>query len=204
MANEKWSIDGEIIDPCNCEVICPCTMGSPASYGSCLGNVTWCIDEGYYGDTDLSGCIAQLAIHAPGPYFDDGNWRVAMYGDASATPRQRESLEAIFLGQAGGFFGEWRTMMSEVVGVRWVPIEVERKGRKRIVRIEGVLDIDAEAIVGASENENATLVNPPFWKGAPYPANLGRSQRFTYKDFDLEWEGNGRACSFSKYHYEGP
>ena len=57
-------------------------------------------------------------------------------------------------------------MMSEVVGVRWVRIEVERKGRKRIIRIDGVLDIDAEAIVGASENENATLVNPPFWKGA--------------------------------------
>ena len=101
MANEKWSIDGEIIDTCNCEVICPCTMGSPASYGSCLGNVTWCIDEGFYGDVDLSGCIAQLAIHAPGPYFNDGNWRVALYGHASATPRQRESLEAIFLGQAG-------------------------------------------------------------------------------------------------------
>ncbi len=39
---------------------------------------------------------------------------------------------------------------------------------------------------------------------APYPANLGRSERFTYKDFDLEWEGNGKACSFSKCHYEGP
>ena len=85
MAGEKWSIDGEIIDTCNCEVICPCTMGSPASYGSCLGTVTWCIDEGFYGDIDLSGCIAQLAIHAPGPYFNDGNWRVAMYGHASAT-----------------------------------------------------------------------------------------------------------------------
>ena len=105
----------------------------------------------------------QLAIHAPGPYFDDGNWRVVMYGHGSATPRQRESLEAIFLGQAGGFFGDWRNMMSEIVGVRWVPIEVEREGRKRIVRIEGVLDIEAEAIVGSNEDENAKLVNPPFW-----------------------------------------
>ena len=158
MAGEQWSIDGEIIDTCNCEVISPCTMGSPASYGSCLGNVTWCIDEGFFSDIDLSDCIAQLAIHA------------------SAIPQQREALVAIFLGQAGGFFGEWRTMMSEVVGVRWVPIDVERKGRKRIVRIEGVLDIDAEAILGSSENENATLA----------------------------WEGNGKACSFSKCHYEGP
>jgi hypothetical protein len=47
-------------------------------------------------------------------------------------------------------------------------------------------------------------VNPPFWKGAPYPSTLGRSQRFVYKDFDLEWEANGKACSFSRCHYEGP
>ena len=57
---------------------------------------------------------------------------------------------------------------------------------------------------GASEDETAQLVNPPFWKGAPYPATLGRSHRFTYKDFDLAWEGNGKACSFSHCHYEGP
>ena len=39
MDNEKWSFDGEIIDTCNCEVICPCAMGLPATDGSCLGNV---------------------------------------------------------------------------------------------------------------------------------------------------------------------
>ena len=122
MANNKWSIHGEIIDACNCEVICPCTVGLPASDGRCLGNVTWCIEDGYYGSVDLSGCIAILAIHAPGPYFDDGNWRLAMYGHEAATPEQREALQTIFLGQAGGFFGEWRALMTEIVGVRWVPM----------------------------------------------------------------------------------
>ncbi len=95
-------------------------------------------------------------------------------------------------------------MMSEVLGVKWLPLHVERVGRKRIVRIEGVLDIDAEAIPGANEGENAMLVNPPFWKGAPFPANLGKTERFTYRDYDLEWGGNGSACSFSHCHYEGP
>lgn len=30
------------------------------------------------------------------------------------------------------------------------------------------------------------------------------TQRCTHKDFDLEREANGEACSFSKFHYEGP
>ena len=203
MSAPSWSFDGEIIDTCNCEVVCPCTLGEPASYGACLGNVTWCIDEGRCGDVDLAGCVVQLAVNAPGPYFDDGNFRVAMYGDETATPAQREALETIFLGAAGGFFGDWREMTNEVVGVRWLPITVERQGRKRVVRIENVVEIDAEAIVGP-DDAPAELVNPPFWKGAPFPATLGRSKRYVYKDFDLGWDGDGKACSFSKCHYEGP
>jgi hypothetical protein len=176
MAAEKWSIDGEIIDTCNCEVICPCTMGSPASFGSCLGNVTWCIDEGFHGDTDLSGCIAHLAINAPGPYFDDGNWRVAMYGDASATETQRESLKKIFLGEAGGFFGDWRAMMNEIVGVRWIPLEVERKGRKRIIR------------------KNASSVSRAYWMWMRRPLPARTKTRL----LSLSIPHSGRAPPFQR------
>ena len=56
----------------------------------------------------------------------------------------------------------------------------------------------------ATDTQLNRQVNPPFWKGAPYPATLGRSHRFTCKDFDLGWEANGKACSFSRCHYEGP
>jgi len=143
-------------------------------------------------------------MYAPGPKFDDGNWRVAMYGDERATLEQRDALETIFLGRAGGFFGHWRQLTAEVVGVRWVPMNVERAGRKRTVRIGEVLDIEAEGIMGPQAASCTQLVNPPFWKGAPFPANLGRSSRFRYQDFDLHWEAPGKACSFSECHYEGP
>lgn len=143
MESPPWSIHGEIIDTCNCEVLCPCTMGAPATEGKCLGNVLWSIDAGRYGSLDLTGLAVVLAVYAPGPKFDDGNWRVAMYGDERATAEQRDALETIFLGRAGGFFGHWRQLTAEVVGVKWVPISVERPGRKRSVRIGEVLDIEA-------------------------------------------------------------
>lgn len=200
----KWHINGEIIDTCNCEVICPCTMDAPATEGKCLGAVTWYIDEGRYGTIDLAGIAVVLAMYAPGPKFDDGNWRIVMYGDERAGSDQREALETIFLGRAGGFFGRWRQLTAEVIGIRWLPIEVERTGRRRTVRILEVLDIDAEAIAGPRAEAFTELVNPPFWKGAPFPAKLGRSRRFRYADFDLKWEAPGRACSFSECRYEGP
>lgn len=204
MESQAWSIHGEIIDTCNCEVICPCTVGAPPTDGTCLGNVLWSIDRGRYGSIDLAGLAVVLAVSAPGPTFDDGNWRVALYGDERATPERREALEAIFLGRAGGFFDEWRRLTAEVVGVRWVPIRVERVGRKRTVRIGEVLDIEAEGLAGSQADSGTQLVNPPFWKGAPFPATIGRSSRFRYQDFDLRWEAPGKACSFSECHYEGP
>ncbi|MGH2376821.1 MAG: DUF1326 domain-containing protein [bacterium] len=200
----KWHIHGEIIDTCNCEVICPCTVDAPATYGKCLGAVTWSIDDGRYGPVELTGLTVILAIYAPGPKFYDGNWRVAMYGDERATSQQRDALQTIFLGRAGGFFGRWRQFTAEVVGLRWVPIEVERRGQRRAVRIRDVLDIEAEAIAGREPGSFAELVNPPFWKGAPFPAKLGRSTQFRYGDFDLKWEAPGKACSFSECRYEGP
>ena len=84
------------------------------------------------------------------------------------------------------------------------PIEFEREGNKRVIRIDGVLDMDAEAIAGSDGDGVAQLVNPPFWKGAPFTATLGRSKRYRFKDFDLGWEGDGKACSYSECHYEGP
>src|SRR3972149_6361354 len=89
MESQPWSIHGEIIDTCNCEVICPCTVGAPATEGKCLGNVLWSIDEGRYGSVDLTGLAVVLAMYAPGPKFDDGNWRLAMYGGERGASGQR-------------------------------------------------------------------------------------------------------------------
>src|SRR5207249_3373880 len=79
-----WTLHGEIIDTCNCEVICPCMVGAAPTEGKCLTDVTWCIDDGRYGSLDLSGLTVVLAILAPGPKFNDGQWRLAMYGDQRA------------------------------------------------------------------------------------------------------------------------
>src|SRR5262245_7968557 len=114
MESQAWSIHGEIVDTCNCEVICPCTLGAQATEGKCLSNVLWSVNEGRFGPVALTGLGGVLAIYAPGPKFDDGSWRVAMYGDERATSAQRDALQTIFLGRAGGFFGHWRQLMAEV------------------------------------------------------------------------------------------
>ena len=81
MESYPWRIHGEIIDTCNCEVICPCTLGAPPTEGKCLGNVLWSIDEGRYGSVDLTGLAVVLAwISQIDP---SGDWRSCDYYEYS-------------------------------------------------------------------------------------------------------------------------
>ena len=105
MEAQPWSIHGEIIDTCNCEVICPCTLGAPATDGKCLGNVLWSIDEGRYGAIALTGLAVVLAVYAPGPRFDDGNWRVAIMETSAQLQRNARPLKPSFSGGREAFSG---------------------------------------------------------------------------------------------------
>jgi hypothetical protein len=59
-----------------------------------------------------------------------GNWRAAFYIDERASPAQREALSAIFSFQPGGAFAPQAGLVSEVLGVKFVPITFEAQGRQ--------------------------------------------------------------------------
>ena len=46
-----WHIQGEYLESCNCEAICPCRMiggtpGGRSTYGECFGLLSWHIERG--------------------------------------------------------------------------------------------------------------------------------------------------------------
>ena len=69
-----WAIKGELILNCNCTVFCPCVISlgdHPPTEGTCMGWAGIRIDEGHYGDADLSGLNVGLLLEIP------GRWRAA-------------------------------------------------------------------------------------------------------------------------------
>jgi hypothetical protein len=127
-----WRIAGTYLEACNCEPICPCRRiggraGGRSTYGVCLGSLSWQIEAGYAGEVHLAGMRAVLANR----YDDDepgSPWSVVLYVDERGDERQREALEAIFLGQLGGtpevqFPWVWKD--SNLIAVRPVAIEVD-------------------------------------------------------------------------------
>lgn len=127
-----WRISGSYLEACNCEAICPCRKiggrpGGRSTDGVCLGSLSWQIEQGEAGEVDLAGMRAVLANR----YDDDERgspWSFVLYVDERADERQREALEAIFLGRLGGtpeLQFPWVWKPSTLLGVRYVAIEVD-------------------------------------------------------------------------------
>ena len=135
----RWRVEGEYLESCNCEAICPCRMsagvpGGRSTYGECFGLLGWHIADGSAGALDLTGLNVALAVR----YHDDepgSPWSVVLYVDARGDADQRAALEAIYLGGAGGeriLRLPWVRKPRFVLGVR--PARIEFDGES--VRVE--------------------------------------------------------------------
>ena len=63
----SWRISGTYFESCNCDAICPCrrTDGAPggrSTHGTCIGVLSWVIDEGSADGVDLSGLPVAMAV----------------------------------------------------------------------------------------------------------------------------------------------
>ena len=160
-----WELSGTYLESCNCEAICPCRTvggrsGGRSTYGECLGVLSWAIERGRAGDTDLSG----LAVVLPLRYHDDERgspWSFFLYLDDRADERQREALVEIYLGRLGGtplkqFPWVWKE--SDLLGVRAVPIDTDHTPGKGWFRAAGYVTVRIHEPV--PDQEAVTCVIP--------------------------------------------
>ncbi|HEY3550989.1 MAG TPA: DUF1326 domain-containing protein [Gaiellaceae bacterium] len=137
-----WDIRGSYFESCNCDPICPCRRidgvpGGRSTHGICTGVLSWLIEKGNAGGTDLTGLAVALAIR----YDDDepgSPWSWILYLDDGASEEQQKALEAIFSGQLGGdalTHFPWAWKSSKLLAVRLVAIELDHTRRRQWLRI---------------------------------------------------------------------
>src|SRR5205809_335678 len=140
----RWQIAGDYFENCNCDVVCPCLFSpnapltSKPTAGACEVAFSFHIDQGSYGGTTLDGLNVVLTARTPGA-MADGNWSVALYLDERANEQQRQALEAIFSGSAGGPMGVFAPFFSTMLGAKTVPITYHIEGKRRSVEIPSIL-----------------------------------------------------------------
>src|SRR2546421_9082381 len=122
----KWNISGGWFDVCKCSIPCPCEFAQAPTYGDCDGVLVWHIQKGQYGETSLDG----LNVLGLGSFTGNiwaGNTKVtaALFFDEKANQQQREAMQMIFSGKAGGFMAEFAKLIGEMRSLEFAPIKFE-------------------------------------------------------------------------------
>jgi hypothetical protein len=191
-----WKLEGTYFETCSCEVVCPCTasLALGADYDRCRVTLVFHITDGDVEGTDVSGLTVAGIGDAP-KVMTEGNWRLGMFIDDSASDAQADKLGAVFGGQLGGPMEALAPLISENLGVERAPIEVREEGLRHSVRIGDAVDFEIEDVVpfGVESGEPARV------SGIFHPAGseltISKATRSDISAFGIEYEGKS---GFSK------
>jgi hypothetical protein len=205
MAEQKWTMQGEYMESCNCDYLCPCVYTNPqgpVTYDHCTAALVFRIDAGSYADIKLDGLKFALVIRS-GKVMADGNWISAGIVDEQAGDAQRQALAAIVGGEAGGPPGFIREhLVSDFRGVEFKPIEFTLDGLKRSTMIPDVLSFEIEGVTPRNRPDQ-----PMYLDNTAHPANrrlaLARSRETHLHGFglDLDIVGKGNNGHFAPFSW---
>jgi len=194
----SWQLKGTYVETCSCDLICPCnaSLDHGAVYDYCRVMLVFNIREGAIEGTDVSG-LKFAAIAETPKVMTDGNWRLGMFVDETATDEQADKLTAVFGGQLGGPMAGLVPLVGEVLGVERVPIEVVDDGVRHSVRIGEGIDFEIEDIVpfGVETGEAVRLTG--MFHPAGSELTVAEATRSRISAFGIEYEGKTGLSSSS-------
>jgi hypothetical protein len=206
----EWRLVGDWFDICSCDIPCPCEFAQPPTNNACFGMLAWQVREGHYGEVRLDG-LTVLALGA----FEGNLWageasaRMGMFIDQRADARQREALQTIFAGKAGGWPAGFAATVGEFRGFEFVPITFEVAGDLAYwqAEIPGRVKGRAEALSGPTTppGQRVQLINPPGSEVGPgQVATWGRSVEVRTEGFGFDWTGESRSSKHIPFDWAGP
>jgi hypothetical protein len=206
----SWTLTGDWFDVCRCDIPCPCEFAQPPTGNRCEGVLVWQIKSGRYGDVVLDG-LNVLAMGA----FEGNLWAgetkvtLGMFIDERADERQRQALQMIFGGRAGGFPAKFAELVGEVRGVEFAPIEVEVAGDLARWRasVPGRVEARAEALSGPTTPPGARVqtLNPPGSEVGPGGvATWGVAVKDKADAMGFSWEREGKSSKHIPFSWSGP
>jgi hypothetical protein len=155
-----WHARGLLFENCNCQLVCPGHMhfNQACTHERCLGYWAIRVDEGAYGDLPLAGLKALIAFDCP-QHMIEGNWTEVVIIDEAASPAQREALETILTGHAGGSWALLAKFVARRLETRFLPIEFAEDPHTKRARIPGVLDASITEIKGRDREKPVIFEN---------------------------------------------
>ena len=208
----KWKVIGDWFDVCKCSMPCPCEFAQTPTYGDCEGILAYNIKKGNYGETSLDDLNVILLTSFEGNIWaGDGKTKVdlALFFDEKADEKQREALNMIFSGKAGGFMAEFAKLVGEVRGIEYAPVKFELADDLSYwsAEIPGKVFAKAEALTGpmTPPGKRVQTINPPGSEVGPGGvATWGIALADEADTIGFKWKRNGRSSKHIPFEWSGP
>ncbi len=206
----QWKVSGDWFDVCKCTIPCPCLFAQTPTFGDCEGVLAYHIRNGYYGETLLDGLnVLALGYFKGNIWAGETKFTGAFFLDERADQQQRDALQMIFTGKAGGFMAEFAKLMGEMRGMDFVPIKFEVADDLSYwgAEIPGKVVAKAEALTGPMTPEGKrvqTLNGPGSETGPGTIATWGRAVANEVDAMRFKWGWNGRSSKHIPFDWSGP
>jgi hypothetical protein len=185
-----YNMEGDLLEVCNCDILCPCWVGENPDNGTCDSVMGYNVRSGNVNGVDVSGRTVALSVHIPGNVLA-GNWKVALFVDDEASEEQADALVSAFSGKLGGPLADTASLIGEVAAVERVPIKFDVQEGKGTLIVGDVAECVMEPYRGPTgqvttlnESIFTTIPGAPAWvaKASKY---VRKAARFGQKDIDL-------------------
>jgi hypothetical protein len=172
-----YNVEGQLLEVCTCNILCPCWVGEDPDNGTCDGVLAWHYDKGTVNGVDVAGRTFVILTHIPGNILK-GDWRIVAYIDDGASDEQRNALLDMWTGKLGGPVKDLAALVGEVLGVEQVPITFDVQAGQGRLKIGDAISAELSPYKGATGKET-TLHDTVFTTIPGSPAYPGKAAHYT-------------------------
>jgi hypothetical protein len=167
-----------------------------------------------YGETSLNGLNVLALVSFKGNIWaGDGKTKLnmAIFFDEKSNDQQREALNMIFSGKAGGFMAEIANLIGEVRGIEYASIRFEIADDLSYwsAEIPGKVVAKAEALTGPTTppGKRVQTINPPGSEVGPGAAGAvatwGTATADEVNAMGFKWERKRKSSKHIPFDWRG-
>src|SRR5262249_12114353 len=184
-----WNIQGQYMETCSCNFICPCigtNLAGRPTEGDCKVAIAMKIDKGQKDGVKLDGLAFIVLMRSPGP-MGEGNIKVGLIVDEAANDAQTKAIGDIATGAAGGPMAGLGPLVGEVAGVEKRPISFQGQGLDWSVKAGDLIDQSLKGVPSPSKEGEPVVLDNTLHPVSPRIA-LANATRSHFSAFGITWD----------------
>jgi hypothetical protein len=155
-----WWAKGLLFENCSCQLVCPGHLHFEqlCTRDRCRGYWAIRVDDGRFGSVSLEGLRALIAFDSPKRMID-GGWTEIVIIDAAAGQDERQALETILTGRAGGPWALLAQFVGTRLPTRFLTIEFADEGKTKRAVVPSIMTAEVTDIRGRNRAEPVRFEN---------------------------------------------